>query len=99
MQATNRSSSTLFYGARNKTLMAFDDSFSEWESLGVKVVPVFSQDGNGYVQEVFESGKENLLTAPGTTGVVLCGQKEMCEAITEIMTGSGVDKDKIILNF
>lgn len=99
LKATKRKSATLYYGAQTQALMAFDDLFSTWESLGVKVVPVFSKAGDGYVQEAFGGDKENLLTSPDSTGVVLCGQKEMCQEVTEIMTGSGVDKEKIILNF
>lgn len=79
--------------------MAYKDVFSKWKSLGVNVIPVFSSDGNGYVQDTFADEKENLLTSPESTGVVLCGQKEMCQAVTEMMTTSGVDNEKIILNF
>ncbi len=30
---------------------------------------------------------------------VLCGQKGMCEAVTELLTGKGVPKESILLNF
>lgn len=32
-------------------------------------------------------------------GAVLCGQKGMCEAVTEFLTGKGVAKEAILLNF
>ncbi len=36
---------------------------------------------------------------PGKVGVVLCGHKDMCTAITEHLTAQGVDKEHILLNF
>lgn len=33
------------------------------------------------------------------SAVILCGQKEMAEAITAIVTGSGVQKEFILTNF
>ncbi|GMH41348.1 hypothetical protein BSKO_09258 [Bryopsis sp. KO-2023] len=99
LQTGDRKDSILFYGARNKALMAMSDSLSSWEDLGVKVVPVFSEEGKGYVQNVFDGEKENLMGDPASTGVILCGQKEMCQAVTEMMTEAGVDKEKILLNF
>eukprot|EP00803_Ostreobium_quekettii_P008613 evm.model.scf_199.1 EVM.evm.TU.scf_199.1 scf_199:7126-10460(+) len=92
-----RQTAILYYGAVDREAMAYVDKLPEWESLGVQVVPVYSSSGVGYVQDVFD--KENLLGSPDDVGVVLCGQKEMCQAVTEMMEGAGVDPGRIILNF
>jgi hypothetical protein len=41
----------LFYGARSPEAMAYRERVPEWEAAGVKVVPVFSEKGEGYVQD------------------------------------------------
>ncbi|KAL9453342.1 hypothetical protein AB3S75_009027 [Citrus x aurantiifolia] len=80
-----RSDVRLYYGARNLKRMAYQDKFKEWESSGVKIVPVLSQpDGNwsgetGYVQAAFSRAKK--IFNPHGTGVVLCGQKQMAECM------------------
>ncbi|OQU86167.1 hypothetical protein SORBI_3003G036500 [Sorghum bicolor] len=49
---------SLFYGVRNLQRMAYQERFDDWESRGVKIVPVLSRpDGQwtgerGYVQEI-----------------------------------------------
>jgi NAD(P)H-flavin reductase len=84
--ADRRSDVRLYYGARNLNRMAYQEKFKEWESAGVKVVPVLSQpdDGwkgeTGYVQAAFARAKQ--LSAPKATGAVLCGQKQMAEVCT-----------------
>ncbi|XP_054824064.1 fruit protein pKIWI502-like isoform X2 [Prosopis cineraria] len=78
-----RSDVRLFYGARNLQRMAYQDRFKEWESSGVKIVPVLSQPDStwtgesGYVQAAFARTKE--ITDPSSIGAVLCGQKQMTE--------------------
>ncbi|KAJ6431770.1 hypothetical protein OIU84_019115 [Salix udensis] len=63
--------------------MAYQDRFKDWESSGVKIVPVLSQpDGSwtgesGYVQAAFAKAKQ-IYSSTGT-GAVLCGQKQMTE--------------------
>jgi hypothetical protein len=32
-------------------------------------------------------------------GVVLCGHKDMCNAVKDIVTHAGVDAEKVLLNF
>ncbi|XP_074309432.1 fruit protein pKIWI502 [Silene latifolia] len=101
--ADKRSDVRLYYGARNLQRMAYQDRFKEWESSGVKIIPVLSQPDNGwtgeagYVQAAFCRSK-NILS-PASTGVVLCGQKQMTEEITSILTEDGVSSDKILKNF
>ncbi|KAL2904745.1 hypothetical protein RDABS01_003455 [Bienertia sinuspersici] len=59
------------------------DRFIDWESSGVKIVPVLSQPDEGwtgevgYVQAAFCRSKN--VVNPNSTGVVLCGQKQMTE--------------------
>lgn len=87
----------VYYGAKSAEFMAYADEIIEWEKqYGVQVVPVFSMDKNGYVQDVFfQDGCE---MGPGVAAI-LCGQKEMAEAVTETLTSSGVSKDVILTNF
>ena len=53
----------LFYGTYDAESTAFKDLIPSWEATGVQVVPVYSSDGRGYVQDVFEkvSPRELLL--------------------------------------
>jgi|TARA_B110000977_G_scaffold98987_2_gene130103 ferredoxin-NADP reductase len=50
-----------------------------------------------YVQEALRLALENVDAAK--TCAVLCGQKEMTEAVIEVLTGHGVAKEKCIMNF
>jgi hypothetical protein len=43
LEAIERNSVRLYYGAQDKAKMAFTDRFKAWEASGVTVVPVFSQ--------------------------------------------------------
>ncbi|KMT08174.1 hypothetical protein BVRB_6g142970 [Beta vulgaris subsp. vulgaris] len=101
--ADKRSDVRLYYGARNLKRMAYQDRFKDWESSGVKIVPVLSQPDEGwtgetgFVQAAFCRSK-NILN-PNATGVVLCGQKQMTEEITSILSEDGVSNDKILKNF
>lgn len=54
MQADKRRKVKLFWGTHDADSTAYKDNISEWEAAGVQVVPVYSADGNGYVQDVFE---------------------------------------------
>ncbi|PSS13453.1 Fruit protein like, partial [Actinidia chinensis var. chinensis] len=79
------------------------DRFKNWESSGVKIIPVLSQsDDNwtgerGYVQAAFSRAKK--LYSPLATGAVLCGQKQMSEEVTSILVADGVSTEKILKNF
>lgn len=101
--ADKRSDVRLYYGARNIKRMAYQDRFKDWESSGVKIVPVLSQpDGRwtgetGYVQAAFAKAKQ--IYSPTGTGAVLCGQKQMTEEITSILVSDGVSIEKILKNF
>ncbi|PON73718.1 Phenol hydroxylase reductase [Parasponia andersonii] len=101
--ASKRSNVRLYYGARNLQRMAYQDRFKDWESSGVSIVPVLSQPSDnwkgesGYVQAAFRRAKQ--IFNPNSTGVVLCGQKQMTEEITSILVADGVSSDKILKNF
>ena len=99
LNASARDQVILYYGTRTPASMAFNDRVSSWEQeFGVKVVPVYSQEGQGYVQDVFLSQGG---VSGGSEGVaaVLCGQKGMAEAVTEALTAAGVAKEHILMNF
>ncbi|RDY01660.1 Fruit protein [Mucuna pruriens] len=101
--AGKRSDVRLYYGARNLQRMAYQDRFKEWESSGVKIVPVLSQPDENwtgerdYVQAAFTRAKQ--ISNPPATGAVLCGQKQMAEEVTSILVADGVSADKILKNF
>ncbi|RWR93912.1 fruit protein [Cinnamomum micranthum f. kanehirae] len=101
--ADKRSDVRLYYGARNLQRMAYQDRFRDWESSGVRIVPVLSQPDDrwkgeqGYVQAAFSRAKQ--LSDPSSTGAVLCGQKQMTEEITSILVADGVLREKILKNF
>ncbi|KAK6931571.1 Oxidoreductase FAD/NAD(P)-binding [Dillenia turbinata] len=101
--ADERSDVRLYYGARNLQRMAYQDRFKDWESSGVQIVPVLSQPDDtwtgerGYVQAAFARSKK--ISNPKSTGVVLCGQKQMAEEVTCIFVAYGVSTEKILKNF
>lgn len=101
--ADKRSDVRLYYGARNLRRMAYQDRFKDWESSGVKVIPVLSQpdgtwDGeSGFVQAAFAKAKN--IFQPQVTGAVLCGQKQMTEEVTSLLVADGVPGEKILKNF
>uniref|UniRef100_A0A0D9VFC7 FAD-binding FR-type domain-containing protein n=1 Tax=Leersia perrieri TaxID=77586 RepID=A0A0D9VFC7_9ORYZ len=81
--ADQRADVRLYYGARNLQTMAYQDKFTNWESTGLKVIPVLSraddswQGERGYVQDAFL--KAQNISNHFCTGAVLCGQKQMSE--------------------
>ncbi|KAL6010958.1 hypothetical protein ACLOJK_001401 [Asimina triloba] len=82
-EADKRSDVRLYYGARNIQRMAYKERFKDWESSGVRIIPVLSrpddlwQGERGYVQAAFARAKQ--IYNPSGTGVVLCGQRQMTE--------------------
>lgn len=43
----------LYYGTRNSDATAYSDLDESWKSVGVDTVHVYSDEGKGYVQDVF----------------------------------------------
>lgn len=80
---------------------AYADRIPAWEKAGVKVIQVYSNDaadGEKYIQNVFSSDK-GLDGADGVAAV-LCGHKDMCNAVKEALAAEGVDvAEKVLLNF
>jgi NAD(P)H-flavin reductase len=96
LKPSERTLVKLYYGARNKESMAFYESLGDWtKQYGVEIQPVFSEDG-AYVQDVF--AKEGHALGKGVAAI-LCGQKEMAMAITDIFTEGGVEKEYLLTNF
>ncbi|CAN0871419.1 Fruit protein pKIWI502, partial [Linum grandiflorum] len=81
--ADRRSDVRLYYGARNLERMAYQDRFKDWESSGVKIIPVLSQPDYswrgeaGYVQAAY--ARSTKISNPVGAGAVLCGQRQMAE--------------------
>eukprot|EP00242_Pyramimonas_sp_CCMP2087_P000590 CAMPEP_0198233122 /NCGR_PEP_ID=MMETSP1445-20131203/116078_1 /TAXON_ID=36898 /ORGANISM="Pyramimonas sp., Strain CCMP2087" /LENGTH=321 /DNA_ID=CAMNT_0043913811 /DNA_START=103 /DNA_END=1068 /DNA_ORIENTATION=- len=91
----------LYFGAQTEGTMAFTDKFDAWKASGVTVVPVLSQgDNKKYVQDVFiEEQGGPIVSAPAETAVVLCGQKEMAEAVKAMCAEAGIPDANILTNF
>ncbi|XP_044352667.1 fruit protein pKIWI502, partial [Triticum aestivum] len=94
---------SLFYGVRNLQRMAYQERFSDWESRGIKIIPVLSRPDEqwtgqrGYVQNAFSRAKKVI--NPSSTGAILCGHKQMTEEITRALVADGMPKDQILTNF
>eukprot|EP00250_Pteridium_aquilinum_P012971 c21054_g1_i1 orf=322-1368(+) len=101
--AHKRSDVRLYYGTKNLQWMAYQDKFKEWESSGVKIIPVLSQSDDdwtgeaGYVQASFL--KQKGIANPLQAGAILSGQKEMMQDVTSHLVAEGVLQEKILKNF
>ncbi|KAG2651067.1 fruit protein pKIWI502-like [Panicum virgatum] len=101
--ANERADVRLYYGARSLKTMAYQDRFKNWESAGLKIIPVLSQPDDswkgerGYAQHAFLRAKN--IVNPSSTGAVLCGQRQMQEEVTTALVADGVSQDKILTNF
>ncbi|KAL5208239.1 hypothetical protein ABZP36_032674 [Zizania latifolia] len=101
--ANQRADVRLYYGARSLQTMAYQDKFLNWESTGLKIIPVLSRADDswkgerGYVQSAFL--KSQHIANHFSTGAVLCGQKQMTEEITSALVADGVSRDKILTNY
>lgn len=90
----------LYYGSKDKGVTAYQDRIPEWEASGVKVHQVFSGSNKRYVQAVVqEEAAAGRLGDGKSIGVLLCGQKDMCNAATAVLTEHGVPKEAILMNF
>lgn len=54
LQADQRQKVKLFWGTHDVESTAYKSIIPQWEAAGVEVVSVYSADGKGYVQDVFE---------------------------------------------
>ena len=72
----------LYYGVKTPRHLAFEQSFDNWRSKGIEIIPVLSQPRDnysagwkgktGYIQDVL---KEDGIRVPRNTAALLCGQK------------------------
>ena len=93
---------TLFYGTTSEQTCAFLDEFADWKAThGVAVTHVQSRVGGPptYVQDALEDAIEKGAVDAKRTCAVLCGQKEMTEAVIACLTEAGVPEEKCIMNF
>ncbi|KAA8492999.1 Fruit protein [Porphyridium purpureum] len=104
-----RRSVKLYYGARTPAAMPCQDRFKLWKEDNVTVIPVFSESSEGYDasfsaparQKMYIQAalKEDGISAPKQTGVLMVGQKGMCEEARAILVEAGVPEERILLNF
>eukprot|EP01026_Neomeris_dumetosa_P060473 TRINITY_DN5703_c0_g1_i1.p2 TRINITY_DN5703_c0_g1~~TRINITY_DN5703_c0_g1_i1.p2 ORF type:complete len:267 (-),score=29.45 TRINITY_DN5703_c0_g1_i1:78-878(-) len=100
LAAEKRKDVRLYYGAYNKACMAYQDLFPEWEQKGVKIIPVFSEKDQKYVQDIFASSdNQSLKSNPQASCAVVVGQKEMFQSVLDILTEIGLSKEQVLLNF
>ena len=93
---------SLFYGTTSERTCAFFEEFADWKRMhGVAVTHVQSQVGGPptYVQDALKDVVAAGAVDADATCAVLCGQKEMTEAVIAILTEAGVPKEKCIMNF
>jgi len=104
----------LYYGCKNPSHLAYKDRFKLWKGDNVSIIPVFSESDVGLealddVKSFIESPKVGMyvqdalkldgIQDPKKTAVLLVGQKEMTETVTQFLTETGVSADRILLNF
>ena len=76
--------------------------FSEWENMGIQVVPVLSapddewQGRSGYLQTVLE---EDGVPIPRNSAALICGMKGMADAVKQLLLQAGVFEGRILFNF
>ncbi|KAL5665432.1 hypothetical protein ACJX0J_025540, partial [Zea mays] len=81
--AKERADVRLYYGDTSLKSMSYQERLSNWESTGIKIIPVLSQPDDswkgerGYVQDAFFRNKN--IVNPSSTGAILCGPNEMQE--------------------
>jgi NAD(P)H-flavin reductase len=97
LEPSKRRDVRFYYGTRSPASTAFAGEVDAWRAAGVRVIPVYSDDGDDYVQDVF--AKEGGLADGAGTAALLCGQKEMCEAVKGLLAEQGVEADAVLLNF
>jgi len=102
LEAEKRKDVRLYYGTRDPSHTAYADAIPGWEAYGVKVIQVYSSEGADgtpkYIQDVFAAEK-GINGNAGGVGVLLCGQKDMCTAVKELLAAEGVSAESILTNF
>jgi len=93
---------TLYIGARTEESLPFRSKYSEWETKGVKIIPVLSRASSswkgrtGYIQDALST---DGVKTPRNSGVLLCGHRGMTDAVKELCLSQGVFEGRLLLNF
>ena len=90
---------TLYYGTASPAYTAFADEFGEWESRRGFPRNVQSRVGGPPDVRAGRARGGDREREGGEDARVLCGQKEMTEAVIAILEGAGVPKERCIMNF
>ena len=79
----------LYYGTRSAAATAFAAEEAQWRAAGVRVIPVYSDEGEDYVQDVFarELGAE-LTSVEGEKGPVFSATLSGGEGAAAAAAGS-----------
>eukprot|EP00466_Bigelowiella_natans_P002242 jgi/Bigna1/91235/estExt_fgenesh1_pg.C_940003 len=95
----------IYYGVRDTKQMPFKDEFGKWMEQGLlgedggdnPIVPVFSCEQKGYVQDVAVFGSD---LDPEKTTAVICGHWDMTGKLKERLTEElGIPMENILTNF
>ena len=98
LQAAKRRDVRLYYGTANREATAFADRAGVWaDQYGVRTINVYSDDGEDYIQDVFAAS--GGLADASRAAAVLCGQREMCDAVKGLLGEAGVPAEAVLLNF
>ncbi|KAF5832117.1 hypothetical protein DUNSADRAFT_12128 [Dunaliella salina] len=96
LEVSKRKDVRLYYGTKSEDATPYLELIPAWNALGVKVNLVHSGDSKNYVQDAFSKDPKKL-EDPASVGVLLVGQKDMCQAVTGMLKEQGVQQ--IMLNF
>ena len=99
LKGETRQTMTLLYGIHSKEHNPLNDQqIAHWQSdFNINPVFVYSEDGDGYVQDELKRRKENI--DGENTGACFCGQKEMVQDAKAVLSEAGVHDEKMLLNF
>lgn len=89
----------MFYGVRNEADCPVSADLQQWKNNfpTLEITVVYSEETGEYIQDAFKKLEPDF--DPVKTGVILCGQREMCETVTQFVKDCGVSEDRILLNF
>lgn len=97
-----QSKATLYLGVRSSAHIPLKDRLSQWEKAGIRVIPVLSKPEDafkgrrGYVQDIL---REDGISVPRNSGLLLCGQRGMVEDVKRQCLEAGVFEGRVLLNF
>ncbi|KAL6873732.1 hypothetical protein ACP4OV_013814 [Aristida adscensionis] len=92
--ASKRKDVTLYYAAKDRKSMPYQERFDKWEETGVKVVRIEQQLQENYLLK--QNLGETILNNPLSTGAVIVGPTLVKEIITGVLLDHGVPHEKIL---